>query len=269
MRQLNVKKIVKCGLAGLAVLIVVYPILWMIVGSLAPSLAYRNQTLFSPAKLTFSGYRIALSDQLFFACYKNSVIVAVLTTGGTLVLALMAGYSLSRFHYRFSSWVQMFFLSARIFPTLVLLSGFFIAYGRWRHFNTYMLQVMMCTTLALPLAILVFRGFFEAVGVNVEEAAAIDGANHFRILFSIAIPLIKPGIVAVGVYSFLVCWDDLLCNMVLAGSNGPNLSVGFLIINGPGMSLSGAMLAFLPILIIFIFAQKYLIEGLPMGVVKR
>ena len=79
--------------------------------------------------------------------------------------------------------------------------------------NTYTALVLACTTSALPLSILVLKGFFDTVSATIEEAATIDGAGRFQTLFTIVIPLIKPGIVAVGLYSFLVCWDDFLWSL--------------------------------------------------------
>lgn len=214
MRQLTAGKIVKYGLIGFVALVFIFPIYWMIVTSLKPnSVIMRLPPQFLPTHPIADHYISVLSDHRFFTFYKNSVIVAVLTTGVTLMLAILASYSFSRFRYRFSGPLQMLFLSTQMFPAVVLLIALYTMYSKCGLINTYTALVLACTTSALPLSILVLKGFFDTVSATIEEAATIDGAGRFQTLFTIVIPLIKPGIVAVGLYSFLVCWDDFLWSL--------------------------------------------------------
>ena len=147
MRQLTAGKIVKYGLIGFVALVFIFPIYWMIVTSLKPnSVIMRLPPQFLPTHPIADHYISVLSDHRFFTFYKNSVIVAVLTTGVTLMLAILASYSFSRFRYRFSGPLQMLFLSTQMFPAVVLLIALYTMYSKCGLINTYTALVLACTT---------------------------------------------------------------------------------------------------------------------------
>ncbi len=274
---MNAGKCFKYALTGLVAIMFIFPIYWMIVTSLkANSVIMRLPPQFLPDHPIPDHYISVLSDRRFFTFYKNSVIVAVLTTAVTLGLAVLASYSFSRFRYRFSGVLQMLFLSTQMFPAVVLLISLYTLYSKCGLINTYTALVLACTTSALPLSILVLKGFFDTVSPTIEEAATIDGAGRFRTLATIVIPLIKPGIVAVGLYSFLVCWDDFLWSLTLTNKlEMRTLSAGISMLYLGEQSqdwarvMAAATCASLPILVVYIFLQRYMIEGLAMGAVKE
>ncbi len=277
MKRINAGRFFKYALTGLVTLMFIFPIYWMIVTSLkANSVIMRLPPRFLPDHPIPDHYISVLSDRRFFTFYKNSVIVAVLTTAVTLGLAVLASYSFSRFRYRFSGILQMLFLSTQMFPAVVLLISLYTLYSKCGLINTYTALVLACTTSALPLSILVLKGFFDTVSPTIEEAATIDGAGRFRTLATIVIPLIKPGIVAVGLYSFLVCWDDFLWSLTLTNKlEMRTLSAGISMLYLGEQSqdwarvMAAATCASLPILVVYIFLQRYMIEGLAMGAVKE
>ena len=208
MRQLTAGKIVKYGLIGFVALVFIFPIYWMIVTSLKPnSVIMRLPPQFLPTHPIADHYISVLSDHRFFTFYKNSVIVAVLTTGVTLMLAILASYSFSRFRYRFSGPLQMLFLSTQMFPAVVLLIALYTMYSKCGLINTYTALVLACTTSALPLSILVRKGFFDTVSATIEEAATIDGAGIFTIYYKICMPLVKPAALTLVVFSFQGLWN--------------------------------------------------------------
>lgn len=277
MKKRKTGKIIKYGVIAFITVVFLFPIYWMIVTSLKEnSIIMRLPPQFLPSHPILDHYISVLSDKRFFTFYKNSVIVAVLTTGVTLFLAILASYSFSRFRYRWSGAVQMLFLSTQMFPAVVLLIALYTMYSKCGLINTYTALVLACTTSALPLSILVLKGFFDTISTTLEEAATIDGAGRFKTLTAIIIPLIKPGIVAVGLYSFLVCWDDFLWSLTLTNKlEMRTLSAGISMLYLGEQSqdwarvMAAATSASLPILIVYIFLQKYMIEGLAMGAVKE
>lgn len=277
MKQIRVDSILKYTLIGLVTLIFIFPIYWMIVTSLKPnSVIMRLPPQFLPGSPITDHYISVLSDHRFFTFYKNTVIVAALTTAGTLLLAILASYSFSRFRYRFSGVLQMLFLSTQMFPAVVLLIALYTMYSKLGLINTYTALVLACTTSALPLSILVLKGFFDTVSPTIEEAATIDGAGRMHIMTKIVVPLIKPGIVAVGLYSFLVSWDDFLWSLTLTNKlEMRTLSAGISMLYLGEQSqdwarvMAAATCASLPVLIVYIFLQRYMIEGLAMGAVKE
>lgn len=277
MKQIRVDSILKYILIGLVTLIFIFPIYWMIVTSLKPnSVIMRLPPQFFPGSPITDHYISVLSDHRFFTFYKNTVIVAALTTAVTLLLAILASYSFSRFRYRFSGVLQMLFLSTQMFPAVVLLIALYTMYSKLGLINTYTALVLACTTSALPLSILVLKGFFDTVSPTIEEAATIDGAGRMHIMTRIVVPLIKPGIVAVGLYSFLVSWDDFLWSLTLTNKlEMRTLSAGISMLYLGEQSqdwarvMAAATCASLPVLVVYIFLQRYMIEGLAMGAVKE
>ena len=277
MKQIRVDSILKYTLIGLVTLIFIFPIYWMIVTSLKPnSVIMRLPPQFLPGSPITDHYISVLSDHRFFTFYKNTVIVAALTTAVTLLLAILASYSFSRFRYRFSGVLQMLFLSTQMFPAVVLLIALYTMYSKLGLINTYTALVLACTTSALPLSILVLKGFFDTVSPTIEEAATIDGAGRMHIMTRIVVPLIKPGIVAVGLYSFLVSWDDFLWSLTLTNKlEMRTLSAGISMLYLGEQSqdwarvMAAATCASLPVLVVYIFLQRYMIEGLDMGAVKE
>lgn len=277
MKQICVDSILKYTLIGLVTLIFIFPIYWMIVTSLKPnSVIMRLPPQFLPGSPITDHYISVLSDHRFFTFYKNTVIVAALTTAVTLLLAILASYSFSRFRYRFSGVLQMLFLSTQMFPAVVLLIALYTMYSKLGLINTYTALVLACTTSALPLSILVLKGFFDTVSPTIEEAATIDGAGRMHIMTRIVVPLIKPGIVAVGLYSFLVSWDDFLWSLTLTNKlEMRTLSAGISMLYLGEQSqdwarvMAAATCASLPVLVVYIFLQRYMIEGLAMGAVKE
>ena len=265
MKQICVDSILKYTLIGLVTLIFIFPIYWMIVTSLKPnSVIMRLPPQFLPGSPITDHYISVLSDHRFFTFYKNTVIVAALTTAVTLLLAILASYSFSRFRYRFSGVLQMLFLSTQMFPAVVLLIALYTMYSKLGLINTYTALVLACTTSALPLSILVLKGFFDTVSPTIEEAATIDGAGRMHIMTRIVVPLIKPGIVAVGLYSFLVSWDDFLWSLTLTNKlEMRTLSAGISMLYLGEQSqdwarvMAAATCASLPVLVVYIFLQRY------------
>lgn len=277
MKQKKINAMIKFLLIGIVTVIFIFPIYWMIVTSIKEnSIIMRLPPQFLPSNPIIDHYVDVLSDSRFFTFYKNSVIVASCTTVLTLALAILASYSFSRFRYKFSGSLQMLFLSTQMFPSVVLLIALYTLYSKVGLINTYTALVLACTTSALPLSILVLKGFFDTISPTIEEAARIDGSGRFRTLFTVVLPLIKPGIVAVGLYSFLVSWDDFLWSLTLTNKlEMRTLSAGISMLYLGEQSqdwahvMAAATCASMPVLIIYIFLQRYMIEGLAVGAVKE
>jgi multiple sugar transport system permease protein len=260
-------------------LVIVYlaPIYWMIITSLKPNdLLLKIPPEWNPLKLTLDNFKKVLSDTRFLTFYKNSGIVAFGSTLLGLFLAALASYAFSRFNFRGSKFLQMTFLSTQMFPAIALLIALYALYRKFNLLNTYTALILACTTNALPLSVWVLKGFYDTIPKSLEEAASIDGCGRFRTLFQIILPLTKPGLLAVGIYSFLVSWEDFLWGLTLVNKMdlrtlAPGIALAYL---GEynydwAQVMAASVAASLPILILFIFLQKYMISGLMMGAVKE
>lgn len=158
---------------------------------------------------------------------------------------------------------------------MVILISLYTFYTRWNLLNTYRGLILIDTAFALPLAINLMKSFFDTLPKSLDESATIDGAGRLQTLWSILMPLVLPGLLAVGIYTFLNAWDDFLMALtIMQDTNMKTLTVGlaqsFL---GEYAYDYGALMAFslcgsLPVVLIFVFLQRYMISGLTAGAVK-
>ena len=249
----------------------------MIVTSLKPNASILRLPLeFWPREFTGANYRAILSDGLFPIYYKNNLIVSLATTVLTLLIAIMAAYAFSRFPFRGSRTLQMLFLSTQMFPAVVLLIALYSLYAKLGLINTYTALILACSTNALPMSIWILKGFFDTVSKSLEEAAYIDGASRGYSMVRIIVPLVQPGILAVGLYSFLISWEDFLWGLNLVNrldmrtlASGISLSYLGEYTYDWGKVMAATVSAALPVLVAFIFLQRYLISGLTAGAIKE
>lgn len=255
----------------------VFPIYWMIVTSIKPNEAIlRLPPQFIPDGATLANYQGILNDGNFIVFYKNNVIVSGITTVLTLFLAVLAAYAFSRYRFKGSRFLMMLFLSTQMFPAMTLLIALYNMYYKMGLLNTYTALVLACSTNALPMSVWILKGFFDTIPKSLEEAAYIDGCSKGRTLVQVILPLVKPGILAVGLYSFLISWEDFLWGLTLVNkSEMRTLAAGIAMTYlgeynyDWGRVMAAAVSAAIPILIIFIFLQKYMIAGLTAGAVKE
>lgn len=271
------KRILSQAAAAALAVLFVFPIYWMIVTSLKPNASILRLPLeFWPREFTGANYRVILSDGLFPIYYKNNLIVSLATTVLTLLIAIMAAYAFSRFPFRGSRTLQMLFLSTQMFPAVVLLIALYSLYAKLGLINTYTALILACSTNALPMSIWILKGFFDTVSKSLEEAAYIDGASRGYSMVRIIVPLVQPGILAVGLYSFLISWEDFLWGLNLVNrldmrtlASGISLSYLGEYTYDWGKVMAATVSAALPVLVAFIFLQRYLISGLTAGAIKE
>lgn len=261
---------------GIFLAVLLFPVYWM----LAASFQLNSELIKSPPNLLpqivqAENYTRILTTPRYLTYFKNSIIVSSATVALTVVLAIFAGYAFSRFKFRSSTVLLTTILSTQMFPNVAILIGLFAFFSSWGLINTYTGLILANVTLTLPFSIWFLKAFFDTVPLELEEAAFIDGASRLRILFGIVVPLMKPGILAVAIYSFLLSWDDFLYAFTITTQDayrtvpvGIALSfIGEFEYNWAGM-MALSVAASLPMIAIFIFLQRYMISGLTQGAVK-
>ena len=258
------------------VVLLLFPIYWMFVCSFMPS-PYLSMLPphFLPDKLTLENYQKIFSDATYMNFFKNSFIVSIGTVTLALIVAIPAGYSFSRYSFKFKHAFQSLLMSVQMFPTVVILISLYVFYRNMGLLNTYQGLILADATFTMPLSIMLSRSFFDTVPRSIDDAARIDGASRIRTILQIAFPLVLPGVVAVAIYTFLNAWDSYTVPLILMTKQEmKTLPIGisetFL---GEYSYNYGGMMAFafagtLPIVLIFIFLQKYMSAGLTAGAVK-
>jgi len=227
-----------------------------------------------PSAFTLDHYKALWSTTEVPHYFINSFLVAIGTSLLTVVVASLAAYSLTRFPFPGIGVVARSVLFSYMLPPVLLSIPFFIMLNKGHLLNTRIGLLFCHTALSLPFVIWLFWGFFRTIPLDVEEAAKIDGSGRMRILIDIFFPLALPGIIAGSVFTFIVSWSDYLFASVIATKDAAKtLPVGIALIASRDflrweLILSATGLIIVPVLIIMVFVQKYLLEGFSAPVVK-
>ena len=252
-----------------------FPLAWMVSTSLKVfEETYVTPPTWWPAHPTLQAYGTIWSIQSFSTYFVNSSIVAVITTVVSLVLASLAGYGFSRFRFPGAGSLMGFILATQMFPGVLLVIPYFLMSSKAGFFNSYQILIIAYTSFALPFCVWMLKGFFDRVPRELDEAALIDGASRFGAFLRVSLPLAMPGIVATAIFSFLVAWNEFLFAVALTSSPqmylltvGIASNIGQFRIQWNDL-MAGAVVATVPIILLYAVLERYLVEGLTAGAVK-
>lgn len=265
------------GNAVIGVLLIVislYPVVWFLVISLQPEgMAYQLPTrwLFVP---DLSNYRKLLSDPAFIAALINSIQLSVITTALCVVLGTMAAYALARYRVRGATGLTATLALSRLLPSFAIVIPTFYLYRQLHLLDTMAGLIAALVAFQLPLAVLVMHRVINGIPVELDEAARLDGAGFLRILLQVVLPLIRPGIAASAVVTFVLIWNEFLFVLVLAGNRVLTIPMVVAMFQTDKKILWGSIAAAstistIPIVLLVMFAQRHLLEGLGMGGVRE
>ncbi len=253
------------------------PFLWLIFTSLKSSSEIMMQGgTFLPQQVTFENYVSAVREERIVESALNTLKVSVASALLTLVIATPAAYVIARRPKGINRPIVGWILISQAFPLILIIIPLFLILNRLSLGNTHLGLVLVYVVWSLPFVIWMLRGYIQNIPVEIELAAAIDGANHLRIITQILIPLIVPGLVATGLYAFINAWNEFFFALVLLKS--PELLTiqinlaRFRGIEGLarwGPLAAGSVIATIPTLILFGFIQRGLVSGLLSGGVKQ
>lgn len=260
----------------LFLIFLLFPFYWMISTSFKDMRAiFKLPPEWLPLNPTPENYVKLLQENYFITYYTNSIKVAFSTTFICMIASMFAGYGFSRYSFKGKNTCLMLILSTQMFPVISLLISLYSIYSQYHLLNTHFGLVIAITTASLPFCIWMIKGFFDEISVSLEEAAKIDGCSRFGILFRIIFPLSKPGFLAVGMYTFLLSWDDFLYSITLINKDHlrtlpSGISIRYLgeFAYDWANVMTVSVVATLPILFLFLFCQKYMVAGLTAGGVK-
>lgn len=260
----------------LTIAIVCFPLYWMVISSLKPfrELFSRDFNLLPSANLTFDNYVQLLRDTMFAQYFFNSVVVSTLATAGSVFVAVLAGFGITRFDFPGRKLFASSVLFTYMFPPILLSIPLFVMFKNVGLINNLYGLALAHVSFTLPLAIWLAIIFFEAIPIDLDEAAMIDGAGRLRTLWEVVLPIAAPGIVAISVFSYIISWNDYLFALVMiVDETKKTLPVGvagFIEATSVewGLLMAGGVLITLPVLIGFSLVQRWLIEGLGAGGVK-
>ena len=264
-------------LTGLALVPVLawslFPIYWIATASLKTELslyAKPPEWLFAPV---LDNYRRVLTNIPFLQYVSNSLVVAIGTTLGSLVLGVLAGYGFARFRFRGSDAVRFLVLVTRMAPRMALVVPYYLMMQKLGLLDTYTGLLVAYVSFALPFSIWLLIGFFADVPLEIEEAAMIDGCGRLGVLLRVVIPIVAPGLVVAAIFAFLVSWNEFLFALILSGVRAKTLPVviaGLSTDVGPlyGDMSAAAVMVMAPNIVMTLVLQRYLVKGLTLGAVK-
>ncbi|SCW48838.1 multiple sugar transport system permease protein [Rhizobium mongolense subsp. loessense] len=262
---------------GLAVGLVFagFPILWMFFTSLKS-----NTEIFAlpprllPDHFTNVAYLSIFNDPTKIRFFLNSYLVAGVVTLLTLLIAILTAYGFSRYSFRFKNTLNVFIISTQTVPPITLLIPYFGMVVAFGIFNTYFALILTYMVFTLPYAILLMTGYFNTLPRELDEAVLVDGGSSWTALWRVIIPLSVPGIVATAVYTFLLAWNEFLFALTLTKSmDMRTVPIGIELLMGQhafewNEMMAMSVLGSLPLLVLYLIAQRYFLAGMAAGSVK-
>jgi multiple sugar transport system permease protein len=251
------------------------PAYWLLVTSFTPiQQVFSYPPSFFPRHFTLENYANLTENPALVRYLVNSIVVSVITAALSVLVASYMAYSFSKFRYRGRRGLMYFVLSSQLFPHALLLVTLYALFNAYGLLNTYLALVLSFSTFTLPLCVWMLKGFFDTISDSLIEAARVDGASRMRIIHSIVLPLSAPGLVAAGLFAFIRGWNDFIFALTLAGPNRQTLPPG--LVNTylgevrtvwPEL-MAACLVVSVPVIVVFIALQRYLVSGLTAGAVK-
>jgi ABC-type glycerol-3-phosphate transport system permease component len=261
--------------AAILLILTAFPFFWMVSTSFKPLREiFVSPPYFLPKDFTLANFDRLFEQTRFLIYFKNSLFVSTSAVLLTMAIASAGAYSLTRFKFYGREKIASLILFTYMFAPIMIVIPFYVLIKKIGIANTHLALIMAYTAFCLPFSLWLLRAFFQSIPLVLEEAALVDGATRFRAVVHVILPLALPGIIATSIFTFILAWNDYIFVRILITSDHlKTLSVGIADLHNAtvidwGMIMSGGMLITIPVLVFFIFIQRYLIAGWGTGAVK-
>ncbi len=252
-----------------------FPIYWMLITSLTPAdQVFQFPPRLFPTDLTLDHYQAFFDNSSLLRYFRNSLLVSTATAVGSIVVSAYAAYSFSKFRYAGRRALMFLILSAQMFPQALLLIALYLMFDDLGLLNSYWSMILAFTTFTLPLCIWMLKSYFDTIPDDLIEAAKVDGASQLQIIHRILLPVAAPALVSTSLFAFIRGWNDYIYALTLAGPQKMTLPPGLVLTyigefqtSWPSLMASSFIVS-LPIVIAFLFMQRYIAGGLMAGAVK-
>lgn len=260
----------------IAIAVSLFPVYWMVVSSFKPNSRLISWPPdFSPSVETLDNYHTMFANTKYLTYFKNSLITSVGSVALSMIVSILASYAFSRFRFKCKNALMSALMNIQIFPVTVIIISLFTFYTKLGLQSTYGGLILAQLVYSLPFTVWFLKAFMDTVPVSLDEAAKIDGCSRLQTLFLVVLPVVSPGLVAIGIYTFLYAWDDFVfAQIIMKKESMKTLPVGMassfigeFIFDYAGM-MTLSVIASLPVVVAFIFAGRYMVEGLTSGAVK-
>jgi multiple sugar transport system permease protein len=263
-----------CEKAVLGVLaaIILFPIVWMVMTAFkSPRDVYVYTMWFQPTLENFSEVfnpRWRIAEKI-----RNSAIIAVSTVIIAIPIAVSAAYAFSRLAFPMKRAMFQWILLTQFIPAVTIVLPFYVMFRQLGLLDTYAALIVVDLAIVLPYAIWTIKGFIDAIPIETEEAAIVDGASRFRVLWDIVVPMARPGILTAAIFCFIITWNEFLFGYLLSRQNVVPLSVGivgFVLERGPVWELIAAtgIIITIPMFFFALMIQRHFTKGMTLGAVR-
>lgn len=251
------------------------PVIWAVVTSLLPLSALTSRPVdLNPLNITLENYSLVLdSSRNLFSGLVNSLIIATFTSAISLIIGSMTAYALARLNLPGSNKILMMILATQMFPGIVIAIPLFLVMSRTGLVDTHFGLVVVYLSFILPIVIWILKGFFESVPMELERAAAVDGASPLQTFQFIVLPISLPPLFATGVFAFIELWNEFFFAIILTRINVKTASIAIAEFSGQyqtlyGQMLASAVLASIPVVALAIIFRRFILEGFVEGAIK-
>jgi raffinose/stachyose/melibiose transport system permease protein len=267
--------VLKYFLLILVACVQIYPFIWMLFFSLKD-----NNQIFSmnvmglPNPVQWSNYTAAVHNGHILQFFFNSTVVTFFAMALTLLLSLMLAYAISRMRWKFGRPLLILFLLGIMIPAQAIVLPVFLMITRLNLYNTRVSLILVYTVITMPVSIYILSAYMRNLPQELEESAALDGADIYRIFFRIIVPIVKPAVITVLILNFISMWNELLLSYILISkTNLLTLTVGLLTMQAKyntewGPIGAALVISSFPTVLIYLFLNKYIQESFIMGSVK-
>jgi multiple sugar transport system permease protein len=273
----NSNALARLGTVAKTVLLLIYalfalfPLLWMVILSFKPDNEMFTTTfIFTP---TLSNFHAVFSESDFLGTLWNNLVVSCLAVALSLIVGVPAAYALGRFEFKGKEDIAFTFLSFKFALEILVIIPLYLIYQQLHLIDSVLGLVWVYQLISLPLLIWILRGFFEDLSKDMEAAAQLDGYSWWQVFFKMLLPLVKPGLVAAGLLSFIFCWNSFTFALLLGGGHTQTSTVSMMRFLASdtvhyGWVAAAALICALPEIILALLIQKHLVRGLSFGAVK-
>lgn len=258
------------------ILVLLFPIYWMVMTSLAPSNQMRSfPPAFWPHDPQWGVFGELLAERPFAAWLKNTALIAIATMILSLSISILAAYALSRHRLKGGTTIGLFILTSKMLPATLLVIPFFAIFREIGLIGSLWSVIITQATLIVPFCTWMLKGYFDTIPEELEYAALVDGCSPMQTIFRIVLPVAAPGLAATALYAFVLSWSDFLfartflqtsesqwtLNMGIAGLQGEYITDWNVV-------MAASLMASIPILVVFLFLERFLVGGLASGAEK-
>lgn len=260
------------GLLLLAIVVMCFPLAWMLSVSVRPNVEVMKMPPdWIPQVFTLEAYAKILTSPKYLKVFVNSVAISLIVTVLSLTLGAMAAYALARFNFLGHRAVLMFLITTQMFPLVLLCIPYFRIFISLGLYDSLSALIIVYLTFTLPFCILMLRSYFLNIPKDMEEAAMVDGCSRVGAIFRTLVPISWPAFIGAGLYTFLLAWNEFLFAVVLIESWGKRVltmaiySLLAEFVTDWNTMMAFSVLASLPLVVAFIFLQKYMVQGMTAG----